>query len=129
MNLLFLRSAKDSFQRVAFGAPLDRSADFDISVAWVVFVLAVLDCRSTSADCPATRSDARSPASGRAGALGAGQAVASIRAGLRLRDSVVSGHLLLGVRHDASLRRPADSGCPAGSACGLHVYGAVSRPV
>ena len=65
----------------------------------------------------------------RSGAFAARHALAGVRAGLRVRHSVVCRGLLLGLRHHAPLWRDADSGRRAGDDLVLHVCRALSRDV
>src|SRR5579864_9744471 len=102
-HLLFFQRATDPQEGLAAGALLCSAADFELSASGLV--LSVLDCAYAPAGRDFARPVSRYHSAGRVAEVDPGHALAGISAWVCLRRAVVSGHLLLGVRHDASVRR------------------------
>src|SRR6202008_1442186 len=101
--LLSFPRATDSQESLAAGAGLGGVADLELSASRLV--RSFVDCPHSTAGCyPPCPLSPDAPVR-RVAEADSGHALAGISAGLCLRSVVVSGNLLLGVRHDASIRR------------------------
>jgi len=124
-----LTCATNPFQCLVSGPAVRWAADRYFSASESLRVL--MDCGGAAdrRDLAGARSGSSATATGQPSAFAARHAVAGIRTGLRVRNSLVRWNLLLGLRHHAPLWRAADSGRRAGADLVLHVYRALPRNV
>src|ERR1035441_4924538 len=101
--------AQNSPKRVGAGAGVGGPAGCDLSAAGAVWAGLGRGGAAARRDSAGPRSGDSATATGRSGALAASHAVAGVRAGLRLWDSLVSRDLLLDLRHHAPLWRGGGS--------------------
>src|SRR5260370_38810847 len=106
-----LARAADTSQRVVVSGLVIASAGSDLSSSR--FIPSKLDCFRAAAGGAAAGAARRNARDRRLGETSSGKPRAGVFAGLLVRDSLVCRHLLLDLRHDASVWRGA-AGCGRG---------------
>ena len=124
-----LACATNPFQCLVARPAIRWAANRHLSASESLLVLVDRGGAADRRDLAGARSGDPASGSSSSGAFVASLAVAGVRTGLRVRDSLVCRDVLLGLRHHAPLWRAADSGRCAGADLVLHVCRAVSRAV
>src|SRR5260370_9469746 len=122
-----LARAADTSQRVVVSGLVIASAGSDLSSSR--FIPSKLDCFRDAAGGGAAGAARRNARDRRLGETSSGKPRAGVFAGLHLRDSLVCRHLLLDLRHDASVWRAEPRGGTAGVASVLSLPWALSRAI
>src|SRR5260370_26385752 len=119
--------AADTPQRVVVGGLVIAAAGFDLPSSR--FIRSKLDCFRAAAGGAAAGAAPRNARDRRLAETSSGKPRAAVCAGLDMRDSLVGRHLLLDLRHDASVWRAEPGGGIASVASVLFLPWALSRAI